>query len=334
MFATNPNADRLLVSRLVKVLVWFAAILLSSVALAHPSATARELGDQTLGASVADSCVGSGKVWLVVVTDGGSTLRNQCVGNPGSGTAALQNAGLSLTYRSGYLCTIGGYPSACPTTYNGQYWSYWIAKPGGSWSYSNLGADARRPPAGTLDGWCYTAPGDQSSQKSTCLRQLNARVNPASTVPTAPQPSAAPTTATAKPTTARPTTSQPKPTSVKPTQPRPTRPATVGTRTTAPTTAKTWPTISRRPGATTAAPRASTSSKPSRVANSPSAASSSQSAGSTQSPTTSTSPSQEATTVPATVTDSGSPTGLVVTGAVVVAGAAGLGGYLWRIRRP
>jgi hypothetical protein len=102
-------------------------------------------------------CLATGQVWLVVQTDTGTVLRNECVGQPETGQAALESAGVALTTSGGgYLCSLAGYPSRCPTTYRGQYWQYWHASGvGSSWQYSQKGAAAFVPQPGSIEGWCY-----------------------------------------------------------------------------------------------------------------------------------------------------------------------------------
>ncbi|MGJ6981275.1 hypothetical protein ACSDQ9_12230 [Aestuariimicrobium soli] len=333
------TTERILLALVAGVLAWVGAPWLGQ----SPAARANPLPASPLASSsVADSCLGQKKVWLLVVTDAGSTMRSTCVGTPSSGEQALVNAGLNFTYsRGGYLCTIGGYPASCPTTFTGQYWSYWTATPGGSWTYSNLGAGARTPPPGTLDGWCYTKAASEATQKATCSAQLTSRVNPANVTPTVPQPTTKPTTAqpttaatTAKPTTAKPTTA--RPTTARPTASKASTSKGTTTRSTTTSSARTSSATSSSAASSRPSTPASTStSKPATASSAPSTAQPGASSANNEQTTTA-SPSQpdasaEQTTVPAT--DSGSPTGLIATGGVLAAGAAGVGVYLLRARR-
>lgn len=109
--------------------------------------------------STAAGCVAAGKVWLLVVTEDGTELANQCVGTPKTGTAALQAAKLELTRdKSNFICAIAGHPAKCPATFNGQFWNYYTLTPGGEWTFSAKGADQSAPKAGSVEGWCYNAP--------------------------------------------------------------------------------------------------------------------------------------------------------------------------------
>ncbi|SER80310.1 hypothetical protein SAMN05443377_11165 [Propionibacterium cyclohexanicum] len=103
-----------------------------------------------------DQCTSDGKVWLVVSTDTGKTLANECVGNPTTGTQALQDANLAIVRdaKGQFICTIGNYPETCPTTFD-KFWHYYHATPGGSWEFYQVGSDTSKPAAGSIEGWCY-----------------------------------------------------------------------------------------------------------------------------------------------------------------------------------
>ncbi|WP_203569077.1 hypothetical protein [Aestuariimicrobium ganziense] len=289
-------------------------------------------------------CLSGGRVWLVVVTDTGATRASICVGRPSTGLQALSTVGYSNA-PGGYVCTVAGYPSTCPTTFANQYWSYWYATPGGQWTYSPLGAGGRRPPAGTLEGWCYTANASAAAQRSTCQSQLSSKVNPATlVVPTAPATTKAPTTKA--PTTKAPTTMAPtkapttkattRMTSVRPPTlaPRPTRSMITKAPATAPAPVSSGP---ARP--TTAAPTAEATSA---SGSSPSSASST----STTTPTPGLSGATSASDSPSSGEDEvvappvantpepGSPAGVITTVGVLALGGSAAGIYLWKGRRP
>lgn len=155
------RVDRSLLRRLIVVLaVAWAGLVLPSypAALAAPSPSPAVPRDD--GRTVAE-CLAAGEVWLVVRTDTQVMLRSECVGRPETGRAALDTAKVAVTTaRGGYLCTLAGYPSRCPTTYDGRYWQYFhAAAVGADWQYSQRGADNYAPAAGSIEGWCYNAPG-------------------------------------------------------------------------------------------------------------------------------------------------------------------------------
>lgn len=334
-------------------LVAAAALALVGTATNVPTAAAR---------SAADSCLAAGEVYLVVVKDSGSVMYRGCVGNPGSGYGALNASGLGYTNAPpprGYVCTIGGYPT-CPDDFDGQYWSYWRASPGGSYSYSAVGADAAVKP-GAIYGWCYTPSGGQDAQQSSCQSKLTAALNPATASATV-TPTVAPTTAapTSKPTT-RPTTkpttgaSTARPNSARPTSAAPAKPAATNgspTTTTGPNAGAPTGTKATSPGASSSPSRGASagSATPSSSAGSPSASATgsgsptpggaaSASAGPDNGSTVARDTSDKADPALSTGVDptdgpeQGSATGLLVTGAVLVVAAGATGGWLYRKRR-
>jgi hypothetical protein len=78
-----------------------------------------------------------------------------------SGFDALTRAGFeyrTTTRFPGFLCRIEDKPETDPcltTSPANAYWSYWIAPRGGAWCYSNIGAGARVPPPGSVEGWSF-----------------------------------------------------------------------------------------------------------------------------------------------------------------------------------
>ena len=85
-----------------------------------------------------------------------------CAAQPvASGFDALTRAGFeyrTTTRFPGFLCRIEDKPESdsCFTTSPANaYWSYWIAPRGGAWCYSNIGAGARVPPPGSVEGWSF-----------------------------------------------------------------------------------------------------------------------------------------------------------------------------------
>ncbi len=90
---------------------------------------------------------------------GGGT-QTACIGDVGSGLAALSEAGFSYSFvdrQPGLVCTINNAPNPCNGAPTSAYWSYWTAGLGGSWSYSNLGAGNRDPAPGSAEGWSFGA---------------------------------------------------------------------------------------------------------------------------------------------------------------------------------
>jgi len=115
------------------------------------------------GSNAIGACLAAGHVWVVVVDETGQVHANQCVGTPSSGEQALADAGMRLEFgRSRLICTIDAHPASCPSRFTGQYWHYYHALPGQGWTYSQQGAGSRKPPPGSIEGWCYNA-SDQDS---------------------------------------------------------------------------------------------------------------------------------------------------------------------------
>jgi hypothetical protein len=110
----------------------------------------------TAALDTVQACTAAGQVWLVVSDAQGTTYTNQCVGNPKTGTAALENAGLKITRdSSGIICQIGNTPAQCPASFDGNFWGFYTAKVGGSWQFATEGSDTLVPAAGSIEGWCY-----------------------------------------------------------------------------------------------------------------------------------------------------------------------------------
>jgi hypothetical protein len=152
----------------------------------------------TAAPSEAAACTSRSGVTVVVDfgTLGGTSVG--CAGTFGSGIAALGSAGHSVTYlpkQPGMVCTIDRLPNPCngaPTT---AYWSYWRASPGGSWSYSTVGAGSTHPEAGTVEGWAFGA-GKPPAVRPPSL--------PAATT-SRPKPTTSTSHGSARATTSRPT---------------------------------------------------------------------------------------------------------------------------------
>ncbi|WP_246467513.1 hypothetical protein [Allocatelliglobosispora scoriae] len=135
------------------------SVVAAGLAVAGPAAPAR-----------AAAC--SGATGVTVVVDFGSLgggIKTGCAsGDPATGLAALRGAGFTTTgtqkWGPAFVCRIDGKPGAADepcvnTPPSSAYWSYWHADRGGSWSYSNLGATAYDPKAGTVEGWAFGSGG-------------------------------------------------------------------------------------------------------------------------------------------------------------------------------
>jgi len=93
----------------------------------------------------------------------------QCAPGGGrDGLEVLKNAGVEYQTASrspGFVCKVARLPVEDPCqdpSPADAYWSYWLARRGGSWCLSNKGAAGRSSPAGTVEGWSF-AKGRQDS---------------------------------------------------------------------------------------------------------------------------------------------------------------------------
>jgi hypothetical protein len=157
---------------------------LAGAALAVPAAPA-----------AAAACTQGSGVTVVVdfASLGGGTNTRCAAGDPASGVAALRAAGFSPTRAAqepGYfVCRIDGKPANDPcqrTSPADAYWSYWHAKPGGTWAFSDRGAANYDPAPGTVEGWAFGAGKPPSSPPPR-----EAAASPTATPAT--RPTAAPT---------------------------------------------------------------------------------------------------------------------------------------------
>lgn len=97
---------------------------------------------------------------VTVVVDatalGGDVSIGCADGSPATGTEALEQAGFSDTRdASGLICAIDALPDPCPTTFAGEYWSYWYAE-GDTWQAYLEGSDTAAPPPGGVEGWRWS----------------------------------------------------------------------------------------------------------------------------------------------------------------------------------
>lgn len=78
-----------------------------------------------------------------------------------NGAETLEAAGFTLEYvqtQPGFICRINGQPTDDPcirTPPASAYWAYYHADLGGTWEYSQLGAQSYYPKAGTVEAWAY-----------------------------------------------------------------------------------------------------------------------------------------------------------------------------------
>ena len=109
----------------------------------------------------------AGRVAVMVVIDLGPSAgapAQRCVTVPdrSTGLEALRGTGVSLRVGpGGFVCGIGGTPSDGCATDDPSLpgWSYWHASPGGSWSYSQVGAGGYRlPDRCAVEGWSFGPP--------------------------------------------------------------------------------------------------------------------------------------------------------------------------------
>jgi hypothetical protein len=155
----------------------------------------------------AAACEEGGGVTVVVdfATLDGAVATDCADGDPGSGVEALRAAGHEPTraaQQAGYfVCRIDGRPADDPcqrASPADAYWSYWHARPGGSWTYSNTGPAERDPAPGTVEGWAFGA-GDPPSVAPPHERATAPAPGPS---PTSTVPSPAPAATSSRPSPA------------------------------------------------------------------------------------------------------------------------------------
>ncbi|MDT7572545.1 MAG: hypothetical protein QOE05_2719, partial [Actinomycetota bacterium] len=150
---------------------------------------------------------GAGVTVVVDFASLGGGVSERCAsGDPSTGIAALRAAGFSATRAAqepGYfVCRINGKPANDPcqrTSPADAYWSYWHAKPGGSWTYASTGANDYNPAPGTVDGWAFGAGKPPSRRPPSTPSDPSAPPTQAAVASPAGAPSAA---AVARPTAA------------------------------------------------------------------------------------------------------------------------------------
>lgn len=99
--------------------------------------------------------------------DGGQVRSGCALGDPRSGLEALRDAGFATVTRGSdlgeFVCAIDALPElACEEPFEGSYWGYFQGSADAGWRASPIGADARDPAPGDIEGWAYgpgTPPG-------------------------------------------------------------------------------------------------------------------------------------------------------------------------------
>ena len=77
-----------------------------------------------------------------------------------TGLQALKGAGFSYSFVPkipGFVCRIDKLPNPCNGAPAKAYWSYWHAKPHGTWVFANKGAGSYHPAPGSVQGWAFGA---------------------------------------------------------------------------------------------------------------------------------------------------------------------------------
>ncbi|TRY19036.1 hypothetical protein FOJ82_08025 [Tessaracoccus rhinocerotis] len=268
----------------------------------------------------------------------------------GTGLQALQLAGFipAGTVKDGasFVCRINNRPAAdedltvggqayrencIATPPDGAFWSYWHAKPGGQWTFSQLGA-ARSVQPGGYEGWSFSLGRTEGSNPPPGVKPAAIPESEPSQRPTSPAPPAPPGTTTAPaPSTVAPpapTTANPAPpasSSSASTKPEPTASGTTSRRTPSPTpTSKPAPTPTAAGSTSTSAgptPSVTVSPSPETVGDQV-----------RESTTPEPSATESAPTVAATTSGGGPGMGTFV-GLSAVAGIAAAGGVVWWRRR-
>lgn len=280
-----------------------------------PAAVPAAVGAAPATLPQAASC---GGVWVVVDFGSlGGGVQSKCATSHGTGLAALRSAGFSPTVDEGFVYKISGKPGKADI--NKAYWSYWHAKADGNggysaWAYSNLGAGSYQPKQGDAEGWRFVLLSDPRTPP---------QASPPSNANESPKPK--PTKTSTKPTPKPTKTSSPGRTSAKPTA---TRAPTTATGAAKPTSATAKNTSTKKAGASASAKNSPSGSGSASATTSEATASATADTGQTE-------VAQEQPGASDGSAPTGSPVGAIVTGAVVVAAAGGLGGWwLLKERKP
>ena len=176
-------------TRSPRVLVAALAVLAAPLALA----TAGEASAQGCGPAPA------GQVAVAVVVDNGNDVSERCVivAERTDGYEVLRAAGHQLRIEAGFLCGIDGFPAtgcANQSGFDGAYWRYFHASPGGPWAYSPVGGGGyRMPPRCAIEGWRWSAAGSTAAAPRVAPPRMTCEAPPPTAAPTVPAPPAATT---------------------------------------------------------------------------------------------------------------------------------------------
>ena len=146
------------------------------------------------GSAAAQGCGPApvGRVAVAVVVDDGTGISQRCVvvDDRTDGYAVLRAAGHQLRIEAGFLCGIDGYPATgCGNRpgFDGSYWRYFHATPGGSWTYSSVGGGGyRMPPRCAIEGWRWTSTGSTDTPPRTPPPPVTCEAPPVTAPPTVP----------------------------------------------------------------------------------------------------------------------------------------------------
>ncbi len=163
----RPAVGRDRVGRIAGVLALVVGAAWSVGAVQAPSAAAQGCGPAP-----------AGQVAVAVVVDDERQVSNRCVVVPDrtDGYQVLRAAGHQLRIESGFLCAIDGFPATgCANRpgFDGSYWRYFHASPGGSWAYSNVGGGGyRMPDRCAVEGWRWASAGSTNTPPSIAPPQV------------------------------------------------------------------------------------------------------------------------------------------------------------------
>lgn len=147
----------------------------------------------------------AGRVAVVVVVDDGvrsPSVRCVEVADRATGYDALIAAGHRLRIEAGFLCAIDGQPAtgcANRPDFDGSYWRYFHAAPGGAWNYSNVGGGGyRMPPRCAIEGWRFSGATGTNAAPRVSPPPVRCEAAPTTAAPRpAPPPAPAPAPAPA-----------------------------------------------------------------------------------------------------------------------------------------